>query len=223
MRAFLIASMIIVLAHRAEAREWDLGFGSSALVASSPSMDALSSHDTIAFGGISLAAKIADAPFVDGLFIDASWQIGGTHASDFASSIQTDLSLQTLRGGVTAVRYLTSKIRAFGRADVGVMTGSIGMSAMAANGQMASIGDRSWTPCTYLGAGLEALSSPRTKGGFMIGLRLEGGFLAAADMSFDAKPSYPNDGTAHIVTAAAPLGAANASGWSLGLTVFARW
>src|SRR5207249_1593479 len=101
--------------------------------------------------------------------------------------------LQSLRGGVMAVRTLNAHVRALARGDVGLLAGSLSMSAMDANGQESKIADREWAPCAYAGVGLELSPARNDAGGFHLALGVELGYLAAADLSFSAKPSYPND------------------------------
>lgn len=232
MRSLLTAvglvALVLVVPAVAEAREWELSAGLTGHRARSSSMDAVAENDAVPLGDFALAVRVLDfVPILGALSVELRYQVGGVEAVDF-TSFRGGLTLDSARAGVVAMRpVLHRRLRAFVRADAGFLTGLVELTATGTNGEEERLGDRAWATCAYGGLGAElalfqaAADAPNPE--LALGLRLEAGYMAAGDLSFAAKPIYPDDGVDRIDTVPAPLGAIDASGYSIGMHFFGRW
>lgn len=224
MRKLVIALCLLAPA-TAAAREYEISIGSAVHVARSSSLDAVSEDDAMPFADFGAAVRVADAPFLDGLYAEARWQIGGSYATDFGN-VDTDLTLQVMQVGVKGMRKVYPRLRAFARADVGLVNGELTMESWGSGGE-SRIFDEDWAACAYAGAGIDLTALQAGEDArnpdLAFGFRLELGWLAAGSLSYAAKPDYPDDDLARVDTAAAPLGSIDASGYTVRFSFVGRF
>jgi hypothetical protein len=221
----LSALLLLSLAGRAEAREWEASGGAAYHYLRSPGVDAAAASDSVTFGELGFAVEVLDGvPFVDFVSAEARWQSGSTSANDFGL-YRTTLSLDHLELGLRATREVYSRVRTFAHLDAGAVRGRLEIGTLDSVGT--AISDTDWAFSGSAGLGVDvalyqqAASDPHPD--FGLGVRLELGYQVTGAMSFVAHPERPPSEGAPLTSAEAPLGDLGGEGPVIRVGLFGRW
>jgi opacity protein-like surface antigen len=227
MRPTIVLGMVASLlagGSPAHARDWDLAGGSATTIIRSSSFDATSDSDLFTAGDLALAVSVVEGlPGIDALWAEARFSSGTTSAVDFGL-YEAGLDLTTWQLGVRATRDLLPRVRLFAHADLGASHGTLTISKLAGPAVLRG-SDTAAIVAGGVGVDLAAFRAGAGSpvAGFALGLRLELGYVAAADLDFAAQPVGSDDDAPRLDVVAAPLGALDTGGAVLRVGLFGRW
>ena len=190
----------------ARAREIDVAAGVARLASRSASFDAVSEDDAWNLGAVEVAAEAARLPFVDLLHAELSYTSGSSSALDF-DQFRAMLQLYTIHLGARATHLLTSRVRTFVHAELGLTIGVLTLDDYA---RATPIRDSAVDLSAFAGGGVEVavFRFPRLD----VGVRAELGYFLSGALAFAAEPDHPDDDVARLPTFAAELGSIDPSG-----------
>jgi hypothetical protein len=223
----LVALASVVLSPSpAGAREFELAVGGAHQVMASPSLDAVSTDDTLAMSDLGAAVEVArHVPIADRLSLETRWSVGSTSALDFGLS-EGKLRLQHLTVGARASREVYPRLRVHAHVGAGFAHGALSIHGASASSRP-GLADSAFAGTTYAGAGVDLTlvrAGPTSAHpDLALAFRLEAGWQATSGLSFTARPEPADGDAATIDVIAAPLGTIETEGAVVRVGVVGRF